>query len=218
MSPVHLALPESALQRGFRGSSCRLEDFSRLGNFAIGALPNDNGLFTQCGNTFWRADPDQCMAHPIPHAESLLTGVTVSFTAETEEDVDCPAGANQFVSMIARMTPSPNYAYAVQIHGLFTHMRISPSPYYGPLLDLPGDRLIHLEQVEGALLGFYFPPLLQDVAWGGYRFHFLSADHTRTGRLVDCEIEKPRVALQHLDECRIALPQTPDFQMTDFLE
>ncbi len=218
MNAVHLALPESALQRGFRGCSCRLEDFNKLGNFAIGTLPDGKGLFTQYGPAFWRADPDQCTAHPIPPSEFLLTGATVSFAAETEEEVDCPAGANQFVSMIARMTPSPNYTYAVQIHGLFSRMRISPSPCYDPFRDLPDDHLFQLEQVQGSLLGFYFPPLLENVAWSGYRFHFLSADHTRTGRLVDCEIEKPRVALQHLDECRIALPQTPDFQMTDFLE
>ncbi len=216
MNPVYLALPESALQRGFRGCSSRLEEFGKLGDFAIGTLPKENGLFTLCEDQIWGSGNGHCTARPISRSEFLLDGAIVPFAAETEEEVKCLSGVNQFVTMIARMTPSPNYAYAVRIRGTFSTMQITSAPHYCPIHDIPDDRLFQLKNVKGALLGFFFPPLLEQVAWTGYRFHFLSADHAVTGRLVECEIEKPLVALHHLDECRIALPQTSDFQMTDF--
>ncbi len=216
MSHVNLALPGSALQRGFRGCSNRLKDFTALGNLAIGTLPDHKGLFTFYENLIVTSGIHDCIARPLSMDEPMLDGAIVSFAPESEEDVPCPSGSNQFVATISRMTPSPNYAYAVRVEGLFAQLRISPMPYYHPTHEIPGSMIQRLGQIRGVLLGFYFPVLLDDVAWSGYRFHFLSKDHTVTGRLVDCEIEKPQIALQHLNECRIVLPNTSDFQLTDF--
>lgn len=215
MSHLHLALPSSALHRGFRGCSSRLEDFGRLGDFAIGLLSETRNLFVLLGNEAWACGAYGAVSRLAP-ATPLLEGAIVPFVPDAEEEVACPPGPNQFVEMISRMTPSPNFAYAVRIGGMFSSMRISSIPDDGPVPGREVGTLRCLENVRGILLGFYLPALLGDVAWAGYRFHFLSEDHSVVGRLVDCEIETARVALQHLDECRIALPKTSDFQLADF--
>ena len=216
MSHVSLALPGSALHRGFRGCSTRLNDFTGLGNLAIGTLPDKKGLFTFYEDLAVASGNNDCSTRPLSAEESVLDGAIVQFAPESEEEVPCPAGCNQFVATISRMTPSPNYAYAVRVQGLFSQLRISPLPYYHPAHEIPDSLIRRLCQIRGILLGFYFPPLLDDVAWSGYRFHFLSEDRTLTGRLLDCEIGNPQIALHHLDECRITLPKTSDFQLTDF--
>ncbi|HBA85226.1 MAG TPA: hypothetical protein DCZ95_14145 [Verrucomicrobia bacterium] len=216
MSHVSLALPGLALQRGFRGCSNRLDDFAGLGNLAIGTRPDKKGLFTLYEDQVVASCRNDCIACPLALDESILDGAIVQFAPESEEEVSCPAGCNQFVTTISRMTPSPNFAYAVRVRGLFSQLRISPLPHYHPAHEIPDSLLCRLGQIRGLLLGFYFPTLLDDVAWSGYRFHFLSEDHTVTGRLVDCEIGNPQIALQHLEECRITLPKTSDFQLADF--
>ena len=212
MSSVHLALPRAALAGGFRGSSGRLGDFCRLGDFAIGTLPEGGGLFTFEGGRAWGSGDDGVLVSLPPETPILAGAAAFLAPPDAVEDVECPAGANQFVAALAALMPSPNFAYAIRVEGHFERVRTAPG-----LGGMGEDASVRtLENVGGALLGFYFPPLLESVAWGGCRFHFVSEDRAAGGRLVDCEMARSVVTLRHVDECRVGIPGTADFQLADF--
>ena len=107
MSHVNLALPGSALQHGFCGCSIQLNDFCPLGNLAIGTLPNNQGIFTLHKEQVYASVTSNCSTSQLSPSDSILNGAIVQFTSDTEEEVICPSGPNQFVTMISRMTPSP---------------------------------------------------------------------------------------------------------------
>lgn len=212
MSHVHLALPQAALAGGFRGSSGRLVDFCQRGDFAIGVLPADGGLFTFEGASALGFGEDGESFSLAPETPVLAGAVATLSPPDAVEELACPAGANQFVATLSALMPSPNFAYALRAEGCFERVRTvaqwSPEALTG--------RVRTWENVRGRLLGFYFPPWLESVAWAGCRFHFLSEDRMAGGRLVDCETDRLVVALRHLTECRVGIPGTADFQLADF--
>ena len=212
MSHVHLALPQAALASGFRGNSGRLTDFCQLGDFAMGTLPNDGGLFTFEGARALGFGEDGGTFSLSPETTILAGAVATLLPADAIEEVACPAGANQFVSAISALMPSPNFAYAIRVEGHFAWVRTTAQ--WGHAASVSSVRT--WKNVRGLLLGFYFPPMLESVAWAGCRFHFLSEDRAIGGRLVDCEMDRSLVTLRHLIECRVGIPGTADFQLADF--
>ncbi len=216
MSYANLAIPGQALQRGFRGCSTRLGDFIPLGDFAIGTLSEGKGLFTWHAHEAFATLQGAVNTSPLTLDEPILEGAMVQFEPDSEEEMACPAGPNQFIALLSTLTPSPNYCYAIRISGLFSSIRLTSLPGAVAAWDLPGTMIHRREGLRGILMGFYFPSFLENVAWAGYRFHFLSDDHSIGGRLVDCEIEQLQVALRHVDECRLSVPKTADFQLADF--
>ena len=160
MSHVHLALPQAALAGGFRGCSGRLVDFCQRGDFAIGALPEDGGLFTFEGSRALGFGEDGGSFSLAPETPVLAGAAATLAPPDAVEEVVCPAGANQFVTLLSALMPSPNFAYALRVEGHFERVRTAPG------LDGVGEdaSVRTLENVGGALLGFYFPPLLESVA------------------------------------------------------
>ena len=212
MSHVHLALPQAALTGGFQGSSGRLVDFCQRGDFAIGALPQDGGLFTFEGVRALGVGDDGGTFSLSPETPILAGAVASLAPPDAVEEVVCPAGANQFVSTLSALMPSPNFAYAIRVEGPFEWVKTTAQ--FGHEASSRSVRT--WKKVRGLLVGFYFPPLLESVAWAGCRFHFLSEDRAVGGRLVDCEIARSLVTLRHLIECRVGIPSTADFQLADF--
>ena len=47
----------------------------------------------------------------------------------------------------------------------------------------------NLNQVEGTLVGFFFPDSMNGVDAIGYHLHFLTDDHTAGGHLLECSIK-----------------------------
>ena len=212
MSHVHLALPQAALAGGFRGCSGRLVDFCQRGDFAIGALPEDGGLFTFEGSRALGFGEDGGSFSLAPETSVLAGAAATLAPPDAVEEVVCPAGANQFVTLLSALMPSPNFAYALRVEGHFERVRTTAQ--FGP--EAPACPVRTWENVRGMLLGFYFPSWLESMAWAGCRFHFLSEDRAVGGRLVDCEMARSVVALRHLTECRVGIPGTADFQLANF--
>ena len=216
MNYMQLALPGTAVAAGFSGSSGTLAAFCGTVDFAIGTLPGEGGLFTFEGGRALGAAGDDCVTFAIEAGASILEGAGGRiFPSDAAERIDCPPGDNQFVARLAGMMPSPNYGYAVRVEGTFARVRVTTRSGMRRWKEHGQRGIRTLEGAKGILLGFYLPPCLGPVAWAGCRFHFLTDDRAVGGRLVDCEIERPSIALRHVDECRIAIPGTADYHLAE---
>ncbi|MEM6583699.1 MAG: acetolactate decarboxylase [Pseudomonadota bacterium] len=72
-----------------------------------------------------------------------------------------------------------------------------------------------LENVEGQFVGFWSPAYASSVNISGWHIHFLSADRSAGGHLLDLRGAELKAQFQHLADFHIAIPETASFLKAD---
>ena len=110
--------------------------------------------------------------------------------------------------------------YAIRIDGEFSHVRtrsVHRTNNYTPLVEATASQVIsEFDDVAGTLLGFYTPDFIPSVNVPGYHFHFITADRTRGGHLLECDLTKGSMAMQFYTRMDLNLPMTLDYLSADF--
>ena len=65
--------------------------------------------------------------------------------------------------------------------------------------------------ISGTLVGFWTPEYAKTLNVPGYLLHFISADRTRGGHLLQCRGKYLRLQIQLEGDLHIALPETQGF-------
>jgi acetolactate decarboxylase len=116
--------------------------------------------------------------------------------------------------------PSGNFPYAVKVTGKFSYVKTRSVPRqskpYPPLAQVAKKQAVfEFRDVDGVIVGFYLPQYLAGINLAGYHCHFLTADRTAGGHLLDCRIKQAKVELTQLEDFRLRLPDTAAFSRTD---
>ena len=87
---------------------------------------------------------------------------------------------------------------------------------YPPLAEVAKHQAVfEFHDVDGTIVGFYYPKYLGGINVAGYHFHFLTWDRRAGGHLLDCRIKQAKVELERLNEVRLRLPESAAFSRTD---
>jgi acetolactate decarboxylase len=76
----------------------------------------------------------------------------------------------------------------------------------------------NFNDVDGTLVGIWAPQFSSAINVAGYHFHFLSADRTKGGHLLDCSGSNLRVRVERLNDFHLSLPESEEFLRADLLE
>ena len=80
-------------------------------------------------------------------------------------------------------------------------------PPYRPLDEVVADQhVFEIADVEGTLVGFRFPAYADGVEVGGYHLHFISADRTRGGHVLECRVGHAVAGFDLAGELHVELP------------
>ncbi|WP_047999855.1 acetolactate decarboxylase [Lactiplantibacillus herbarum] len=104
-----------------------------------------------------------------------------------------------------------NVFAAIRIDGTFKHIktRVAPrqeQPYKTLVAATAEQPEFTGADVEGTIVGYYAPHLFQGATVGGFHLHFLSKDHQLGGHLLDFEIAKATLKVQHFADFHVHLP------------
>jgi acetolactate decarboxylase len=69
--------------------------------------------------------------------------------------------------------------------------------------------------VTGTLVGLWSPGFSSAFSVPGYHFHFISADRTQGGHLLDCQSAPLQLRVEPLADFHLALPETESFLEAD---
>jgi acetolactate decarboxylase len=75
--------------------------------------------------------------------------------------------------------------------------------------------VFELADVEGTMLGFRFPTYVEGIEVGGYHLHFISADRSRGGHVLDSRSRGLRVRIDPSDDLHVELPPRVDLADPD---
>ena len=81
------------------------------------------------------------------------------------------------------------------------------SPPYRPLTEVVAEQhVFELADVEGTMVGFRFPDYAEGIEVAGYHLHFISADRTRGGHVLDSRARRLRARVDPSADLHVELP------------
>ena len=218
-SPVYLCAPVNALVEGIYREKIPLSKIRRHGDFGLGTFDSLDGEMVMLDGRVYQIAGDGQVREVEEQATTPFACVTF-YAPASHDDLDEELGYADFLDWILRLLPSPNIFYALRLEGSFAHVRVRSVPRqenYRPLVEVAADQpVFELTEVEGTLAGFFSPAFLESLTVPGLHLHFLSADRTQGGHLLECRPRRVRAGVQFISTLELGLPMSLDYLTWDF--
>lgn len=199
----------SALKAGVYDGLQRYGDVKKHGDFGIGAFDAMDGEMILLDGTVYRVAADGKVAAVEDSALSSYCTVTF-FDADRNATLANAVDYAYLKSYLDTAVPT-NLICAVRITGTFAHVKTRSVPAqakpYPPLDEvIKQQSVFEFTNVTGTAVGFRFPSFMEGVQVAGYHLHFLTADKTGGGHLLDFKTEKVEIGIDDTPEFRMVLP------------
>ena len=209
----------SALLDGVYDGDITIEELLRHGDFGLGTFNRLDGEMVVLDGECYHLRADGS-ATKADRADRTPFAAVTHFTPSTTINVDASTSRTDVLALIDDAVDSPNLIYAIRATGTFStvHTRTvkAQTPPYPPLTEASdGQAVTIFEQVDGVLVGFRTPEFEQGISVAGYHLHFLDADRTSGGHVLDFTLEAGRIEISTASELHLRLPTTGAFLHAD---
>ena len=189
-----------ALLDGAYEGDVTFAELAEHGDLGLGTLNALDGEMIAVDGAFYRADVDGRIRGVGPATRTPFAVLTW-FSPTHEVRVEEPLSHEGLLALLDEHRPAEAAACAVRIDGFFerVHARSVPrqAPPYRPLAEVVADqRVFDFSDVDGTIVGFRFPHYSEGVEVSGYHLHFIAADRSRGGHVLEC---RPRRGLARID-------------------
>lgn len=185
------------------------------GDFGLGALPMMDGELIVCDGIFYRADANADLS--VATDDSVLPFAVVSrFKPDQTFDLlntDFAGTADYLANYFA----SKNLIYAVRIDGQFTRVHFrseqcQPKPYRKMNETMPElQRVYERDDIDGTLVGIWYPDYLSQVNVAGFHFHFVDKERRTGGHVFEFQLTRGQVAIQTIKSLQVDLIDNNEF-------
>ncbi len=209
----------NALIKGVYEGETRIGDLQKLGGFGIGTLNHLDGEMVMMDGETYQVTGQGKVNRVSPETLTPFASVT-RFSADRVLQSAEAQSFSSLQAMIDGTLPSKNFFYAVKVTGSFPSMKVRSVPRqeepYRPLTEVVNEqKMFSFENTSGTLIGFRCPSYVQGVNVAGYHMHFLSADKTQGGHVLDFELTGGKVEIDRLSDFRMLLPSDEEFMEVD---
>ena len=120
-------------------------------------------------------------------------------------------------SYIDTLLPSRNIFYAIRIEGTFRYVKTRSVPRQAK----PYPRLAEVVKTQpsfefrnqrGVMVGFWTPNYAAGLNVPGYHFHFLTAERTGGGHVLECTLGQVKISVDDTPRFSLDLPRTREFR------
>jgi acetolactate decarboxylase len=110
--------------------------------------------------------------------------------------------------------------YAVRVEGHFDYVKTRSVPRqrkpYPPLAEVVKHQpTFELHDIPGSLVGFRFPRYAQGLNVAGYHFHFITADRSAGGHVLEFRLSRGELRIDSEADLRLELPPSVDLPTPD---
>jgi len=206
-----------ALLEGAYEGDLSFAELAEHGDLGLGTLNHLDGEMVALDGEFFRADAEGAI-HPVGPGERTPFAVVTRFEATIDKRLPGEAGRRsrshgELLACLDELVPPGASSCAIRLDGRFGLVRARSvprqEPPYRPLTEVVADQhVFELADVEGTMLGFRFPSYAEGIEVGGYHLHFISADRTRGGHVLESRSGELRVRIDPSDDLHVELPPT----------
>jgi len=208
----------TALVEGIYQGAVRVATLREHGDLGLGTFENLDGEMIVVDGQFYQARGDGSVSRCADDALSPFAVVT-RFTPETTVTLEHCPDLQGLAARFDELRQTDNIFFALRVDGHFDyiHARAMCRTKEGvPLVQAAAVQPeFEFHDVDGTLVGFWTPAYAKMLNVPGYHLHFLSADRTHGGHLLECRGDRLRLQIQREGDYRIALPETEDFLKAD---
>jgi len=216
---IYFSTPVNALVEGIYIQKIPFSDIKKHGDFGLGTFDNLDGEMVMLDGAIYQITGNGVAARVSEDTLTPFSCVTfykpVSHDQRKEE-----CSYQEYLDWLFSLLPSPNIFYAIRIEGFFSEIKVRSVPRqenYRPLADVAKDQpVFNYTDIEGTLVGFYTPAFMGSISVPGMHLHFLSADRTLGGHLLECRPSDIRAGIQFITTLELGLPMSFDYLTCDF--
>jgi acetolactate decarboxylase len=208
-----------ALMTGVYDGEVTLADLKQKGDFGVGTFNTLDGEMVLLEGQFYRATAAGTVEQPDFNTKTPFAAVTF-FRPDRTASLSKGLDFQEFTQQTDRQIPTSNIFYAIKITGTFEIVKtrsVPPQkkPYKSLSEVVKTQPVFDLKHLKGTIIGFRCPPYVKGVNVPGYHLHFLSADHTSGGHVLEFRIEKGTLEIGEIKEFFLMLPSDKAFYNAD---
>ncbi len=201
----------AALKQGQYDGFVSFAELGKHGDFGIGTVNDLDGEMVGADGKFYQITEDG-KVHLIDDSMKTPFANVTFFKPDAKMPVRSVKSVAALQELLnTRLRSKESLPYAIKIDGHFKHMKVRSVPKQGkpsPGLEevLKHQTIFELRDVQGTMVGFRFPGYIGEVNFPGFHFHFISADKSAGGHVLDCDIERAEVASQTVSGVDLVFP------------
>ncbi len=222
MDTVYQVSTIDALLMGSYEGVVSFAEVKRHGDFGIATFDSLDGEMVAVDGEFFQVKADGSV---IPVTDTMTTPFATVTYFSPDLSFFLPNASNftEFSALTTARLPSPNLFYAVRIRGDLPYVKTRSIPRqekpYVRLVDAAATQSVfELENTTGTVVGFYTPEMAEGLNVPGYHLHYLSADHTEGGHIIDFRLENTTVELDTTPRFIMDLPTQGSFIIANLSE
>lgn len=209
----------NALAEGLYEGEVSFKRLKTFGDFGLGTFHNLNGEMVGLDGVFYQVRSDGEII-VVKDEQTTPFSVVTNFTAERSFEMGHLQSFDEIQAVLDDEMLSPNFIYAFKIQGVYKNLVLRSVPEQKKstrLLDVVKHQAIFKfeEEVEGTLVGFFFPAYMKDINVPGHHFHFISNDRKKGGHVLDLEILNGKAEQKTISGFQMLLPQSEKFKNLD---
>jgi acetolactate decarboxylase len=195
-------------------------ELAKHGDLGLGTLNHLDGEMVAIDGEFFRADVDGNVGR-VPPGERTPFAVVTRFEPTIDERLpDEELTHDLLLERLDALLPEGTSSAAIRLDGRFGLVRARSvprqQPPYRPLTEVVADQhvfeLAELAEIEGTMLGFRFPAYVEGIEVAGHHLHFISADRSRGGHVLDSRSRGLRARIDPSNDLHVELPPRVDLE------
>jgi len=208
-----------ALVEGVYDGNLAVGELKKHGDLGIGTFDALDGEMVMLDGRVYRVRADG-KAEEVADEETTPFAAVTFFEADHTGSLEGPFDLARVEEMLDKVLPTKNIPYAVRIEGTFAHVKTRSIPRqtkpYPRLPEVAAKQpTFEFQNVAGTLVGFRCPPYMKGLNLPGWHLHFLTADRTAGGHVLELVTEKVRFAIDYTFAIYVALPKGGGFYKAD---
>ncbi len=215
-----VSTPLSLLQGALDGNYT-VKQLEKKGNFGLGTFNGAAGELIAINGKFYDINA-KGKARLAKSWEKTPFSTVTNFKPTKTFDVADVANIQGLKYVIEDQITNKNIPYAIKITGTFKQQSlrslIPQKKPYRPITNTAKikQNLFDLKNVQGTMVGFWFPEYLGNVNVPGFHFHFINKKHTEGGHVLNTEISTAKVSIEPIYNLSFKFPNSTGFKNANF--
>jgi len=204
----------TALVEGIYQGAVQIAALREHGDLGLGTFESLDGEMVVVDGHFFQVRSDGSVREVQDNVLSPFAAVTAFSPDQSITLENCP-DLSYLTSQFDALRQSDNFFYALRVDGTFDyiHARAMRRTKEGiPLVQAAAVQPeFEFHNISGTLVGFWTPEYAKSLNVPGYHLHFVSAERTQGGHVLQCRGKNLRLQIQREGDYHIVLPETEDF-------
>lgn len=204
----------TALVEGIYQGAVQVSTLRQHGDLGLGTFEGLDGEMVIVDGHFYQVSSDGSVRE-VPDKAQIPFAAITAFSPDQSVTLDNCPDLSYLTSQFDPLRSSDNFFYALRVDGTFDSIRARAMPRTKEGVPLVRAAAVQPEfefnNISGTLVGFWTPEYAKLLNVPGYHLHFISADRTRGGHVLQCRGKDLRLQIQREGDYHIVLPETGDF-------